>query len=54
MFGRSDSTRNRRYICWGLKRRTSAEARREFILEVDPLIVRMGLQVPDPLAGRLY
>src|SRR5258706_3587802 len=54
MFGRSDSTRDRRYIHWGLKRRTNAEARQQFIREVDPLIVKTGLRVPDPLAGRLY
>jgi ring-1,2-phenylacetyl-CoA epoxidase subunit PaaA len=54
MFGRSDSTRDQRYIYWGLKRRTNAQARDEFIREVDPLIVKMGLTVPDPLQGRQY
>jgi ring-1,2-phenylacetyl-CoA epoxidase subunit PaaA len=54
MFGRSDSTRDRRYIHWGLKRRTNAQARAEFIHEVNPLIEKMGLIVPDPLAGRQY
>lgn len=54
MFGRSDSTRDRRYIYWGLKRRTNAEAREEFIREVNPLIQKMGLQAPDPLEGRKY
>jgi len=54
MFGRSDSTRDQRYIYWGLKRRTNAQARDEFIREVDPLILKMGLTVPDPLQGRQY
>jgi ring-1,2-phenylacetyl-CoA epoxidase subunit PaaA len=54
MFGRSDSTRDRRYIHWGLKRRTNAQARNEFIEEVNPLIEKMGLTVPDPLNGRQY
>jgi ring-1,2-phenylacetyl-CoA epoxidase subunit PaaA len=54
MFGRSDSTRDRRYLYWGLKRRTNAQAREEFIQEVDPLIEKIGLQVPDPLEGRQY
>ena len=54
MFGRSDSTRDQRYIYWGLKRRTNAQARQEFIQEVNPLIERIGLKVPDPLKGRNY
>jgi ring-1,2-phenylacetyl-CoA epoxidase subunit PaaA len=54
MFGRSDSTRDRRYLHWGLKRRTNAQAREEFIQEVNPLIEKIGLQVPDPLEGRQY
>jgi ring-1,2-phenylacetyl-CoA epoxidase subunit PaaA len=54
MFGRSDSNRDRRYIHWGLKRRTNAQAREEFIQEVNPLIEKMGLTVPDPLKGRQY
>jgi ring-1,2-phenylacetyl-CoA epoxidase subunit PaaA len=54
MFGRSDSTRDRRYIYWGLKRRTNAQARQEFIDEVNPLIEKLGLAVPDQLEGRQY
>ena len=54
MFGRSDSTRDQRYIYWGLKRRTNAQAREEFIQEANPLIEKMGLKVPDPLKGRKY
>ncbi|HEY2987845.1 MAG TPA: Phenylacetic acid catabolic protein [Candidatus Binatia bacterium] len=54
MFGRSDSTRDQRYIYWGLKRRTNAQARQEFIREVDPLIKKIGLKIPDPLKGREY
>jgi ring-1,2-phenylacetyl-CoA epoxidase subunit PaaA len=54
MFGRSDSTRDQRYIYWGLKRRTNAQARQEFIGEVDPLIEKLGLRVPDPIQGRQY
>lgn len=54
MFGRSDSTRDQRYIHWGLKRRTNSQAREEFIQEVNPLIEKMGLTVPDPLQGRQY
>jgi ring-1,2-phenylacetyl-CoA epoxidase subunit PaaA len=54
MFGRSDSSRDRRYIYWGLKRRTNGQARDEFIEEVNPLIEKLGLKVPDPLKGRQY
>lgn len=54
MFGRSDSSRDQRYIDWGLKRRTNALAREEFIAEVNPLIEKIGLQIPDPVKGRNY
>jgi ring-1,2-phenylacetyl-CoA epoxidase subunit PaaA len=54
MFGRSDSERSNRYCHWGLKRRTNTQARWEFKKEVDPLIIDMGLAVPDPVAGRKY
>jgi ring-1,2-phenylacetyl-CoA epoxidase subunit PaaA len=54
MFGRSDSERDRRYVYWGLKRRTNAQAREEFIQEVNPLIKKIGLIVPDPLKDRHY
>ena len=54
MFGRSESRRGERYRYWGLKRRTNAEARQQYMAEVDPLIAAMGLRVPDPLAGRKY
>lgn len=54
MFGRSESTRAERYRQWGLKRRTNAEARAQYMAEVNPLLEGMGLDVPDPLAGRKY
>lgn len=54
MFGRGDSRRAERFRAWGLKRRTNAEARAQYIAEVNPLIEQMGLEVPDPLAGRKY
>jgi ring-1,2-phenylacetyl-CoA epoxidase subunit PaaA len=54
MFGNSGSYRSERYRYWGIKRRSNAQAREEYIAEVNPLIERMGLQVPDPLEGRLY
>jgi ring-1,2-phenylacetyl-CoA epoxidase subunit PaaA len=54
MFGRSDSRRSERYMYWGLKRRTNAEARQQYKAEVDALITQMGLTIPDPNKGRLY
>ena len=54
MFGRSDSRRSERYCAWGIKRRTNAQAREEYIKEVNPLIAKMALQVPGPNKGRLY
>jgi ring-1,2-phenylacetyl-CoA epoxidase subunit PaaA len=54
MFGRSESRRSERYRYWGIKRRTNAQAREEYLREVNPLIRAMGLEIPDPNAGRLY
>jgi len=54
MFGRSESKRSERYCYWGIKRRTNAQAREEYMREVKPLIEQIGLRVPDPNKGRLY
>jgi ring-1,2-phenylacetyl-CoA epoxidase subunit PaaA len=54
MFGNTSSRRSERYRHWGLKRRTNAQAREEYMREVDPLIRAMGLTVPDPNVGRQY
>jgi len=54
MFGSSRSRRSERYRFWGLKRRTNAEARTEYIREVNPRIEAMGLRVPDPNARREF
>ena len=54
MFGHSESKRSERFVYWGIKRRTNAQAREEYIQEVTPLIANMGLNVPDPVKGRKY
>jgi ring-1,2-phenylacetyl-CoA epoxidase subunit PaaA len=54
MFGRTESRRSARYIEWGIKRRTNAEARRAFIEEINPLIGNLGLDVPDEKERRKY
>jgi ring-1,2-phenylacetyl-CoA epoxidase subunit PaaA len=43
MFGHSESKRSERFVYWGIKRRTNAQAREEYIQEVTPLIANMGL-----------
>jgi ring-1,2-phenylacetyl-CoA epoxidase subunit PaaA len=54
MFGSSNSSRSERYCYWGIKRHTNAQARAEYMREVNPLIEMMGLAVPDPSKGRLF
>jgi ring-1,2-phenylacetyl-CoA epoxidase subunit PaaA len=54
MFGNSVSRRSERYMEWGLKRRPNAVARQQYKDEIDALILKMGLQLPDPNKGRLY
>jgi ring-1,2-phenylacetyl-CoA epoxidase subunit PaaA len=54
MFGNSNSWRSERFRYWGIKRRSNAQAREEYMAEVIPLMEKMGLEVPDPNQGRLY
>lgn len=54
MFGRSESERSNRYCFWRLKRRSNGQARKNFINEVMPIIMNMGLSVPDPLRERKF
>ncbi len=54
MFGRSESRRSERYIEWGLKQRTNAEARSAYIEEVTPLITALGLDIPDEKSWRKF
>ncbi len=54
MFGSSTSKRAERYRYWGLKRRSNEEARGQYMAEVNPLIAKMGLMIPDPNKGRKY
>src|SRR5215470_4525682 len=53
-FGTNKSYRSERYMFWGLKRRPNAVARQQYKDEIDALILKMGLQLPDPNKGRLY
>lgn len=54
MFGRSESTRNKRYRAWGLKKHTNAQLREAFIEDTVPQIEALGLDVPDHLENRRF
>ncbi len=54
MFGRSGSTRDQRFIHWGLKHRANEQARQEYQAEVEPLLQEIGLEKPDPTAEGYY
>ena len=54
MFGRSESKRSERYRFWGLKRRSNEQSRIQYIAEVNPLIEKLGLRVPDFGEERIY
>lgn len=54
MFGMSTSKRSESFRRWGIKQRSNAQAREEYLAEVNPLIASMGLTVPDPLKDRKY
>ncbi|MBI2910532.1 MAG: phenylacetate-CoA oxygenase subunit PaaI, partial [Chloroflexi bacterium] len=54
MFGRSESRRSERFMEWGLKHRTNAEQRRQYLAEVQGVVAEMGLAMPDPTADRHY
>jgi len=54
MFGNSESHRSERFMHWGLKRRPNAQARADYLAEVNPMIEDMGLQIPDEKEGRKY
>jgi ring-1,2-phenylacetyl-CoA epoxidase subunit PaaA len=54
MFGRTSSWRAERFIEWGLKCRLNEEARRDYISEVGPVLLGMGLTVPPETLDRHY
>jgi 1,2-phenylacetyl-CoA epoxidase catalytic subunit len=47
MFGRSESSRQWRYVAWGIKRSGNEELRLRYVDEVNPLLTQLGLDVPD-------
>ncbi|MGH7948942.1 MAG: Phenylacetic acid catabolic protein [Candidatus Binataceae bacterium] len=54
MFGQSGSKRQYDYLNWGLRKRTNEEMRAEFMEEVNNLLVKLEIAVPDSSAGRRY
>lgn len=54
MFGNSESSRNRRYRAWGLKKHTNGQLRDAFIANTVPQVEALGLKVPDHNANRRY
>ena len=54
MFGVSDSSRNKRYRAWGLKKHTNGQLREAFIANTVPQVEALGLKVPDHNANRRY
>jgi len=54
MFGKSGSSRQHEFMKWGLRRRTNEEMRAEFEAEVNALLGRLEVPIPDPTAGRRF
>jgi ring-1,2-phenylacetyl-CoA epoxidase subunit PaaA len=54
MFGRSGSKRQQDYLRWGLRRRTNEQMREAFTAEVNRLLEKLGIPLPDPSEGRRY
>ena len=54
MFGRSDSRNSDIYVRWGIKGKTNAELRQQYIDDVVPLLEKLGLEIPDHQANRRY
>jgi ring-1,2-phenylacetyl-CoA epoxidase subunit PaaA len=54
MFGRSGSKRQFDYVRWGLRRRSNEQMRDEFTEEVNNLLTKLEIPIPDPTAGRRF
>lgn len=54
MFGRSDSDFSDAYVRWGLRKKNNAELRDQYILDTRPMLVNLGLTVPEDTANRRY
>jgi ring-1,2-phenylacetyl-CoA epoxidase subunit PaaA len=54
MFGRSDSTRQWRYVEWGLKEKGNEELRQAYVAEAVPIVRSLGLEPPPYLYNRRF
>jgi ring-1,2-phenylacetyl-CoA epoxidase subunit PaaA len=54
MFGKSGSKRQFDYVRWGLRRRTNEQMRDDFTAEVNNLLRKLDIPIPDPAAGRRF
>jgi 1,2-phenylacetyl-CoA epoxidase catalytic subunit len=54
MFGSDSSKRQYDYIKWGLRKRSNKQMRDDFTLEVNELLNKVGLPIPEATAGRKY
>jgi len=54
MFGQSGSKRQFDYMHWGLRRRTNEDMRAAFTDEVNGLLTKLEIPLPDPTAGRRF
>ena len=53
-FGRSNSTRQWRYIELGFRTKTNEQLRQEYTEEVNSVLEGLGLTIPDPMANRHF
>lgn len=54
MFGRTESSRQWRYVAWGIKKSPNEGLRQAWKAEVDPLLETLGLDVPDYYYNRKF
>ncbi len=54
MVGKSGSRRQNDYLRWGLRKRSNEQMREEFTAEVNTLLRKLDLPLPDPERGRRY
>jgi len=54
LFGSSSSKTSTRYLAWGLRQRSNAEARQRFSQRVRQRLATLGLTAPDDERGRKY
>jgi ring-1,2-phenylacetyl-CoA epoxidase subunit PaaA len=54
LFGRSNSSRSKLFLKWGLRTRSNEEARREFIAKARPKLESIGLEAPPDHLNRQF